>query len=244
MSEGSDSQNKSEENVNLSEGTSPSNISYDDGSRSTPNNLPKATTRTRKKRTSESEDEDFVIEEEVTSKKKVIKKEYVAAAATRAGQKQKLPAKRAPVSKIRQSRVAQEQEAVAAASGAGKEKKERKGGRWCELVGPMAEFEKHSSNEDEEEEEPAAPPPKTQKLMGYAIRTWADSSKPKSAPKPSAQDQAPKPSSPKRSTRKIPAAEENKAPVLEAQEDEEEQVLRKLKPKIPDTMMIIQWLKT
>ena len=62
MSEGSDSQNKSEEQVNLSEGTSHSS-SYDDGSKSTPSNLPKAATRTRKKRTSESEDEDFVIEE-------------------------------------------------------------------------------------------------------------------------------------------------------------------------------------
>src|SRR4051812_21908833 len=76
ISEGSNSQNKSEEQVNLSEGTSPSSI-YDEGSRSTPSNLPKVTTRTREKRTFEYEDEDFVIEEEVTSKKKVLKKEYV-----------------------------------------------------------------------------------------------------------------------------------------------------------------------
>jgi hypothetical protein len=79
MSKASDSQNRSEEEVNLSEGTSPSG-SYDDGSRSTPGNLPKAATRQRKKRTSESEDEDFVVEEEVTSKKKVLKKEYGTAA--------------------------------------------------------------------------------------------------------------------------------------------------------------------
>ena len=45
MSEGSDSQNRSEEQVNLSEGTSPSNSSYEDGSRSTPSNLPKDATR-------------------------------------------------------------------------------------------------------------------------------------------------------------------------------------------------------
>ena len=88
MSEGSDSQNKSEEQVNLSEGTSHSS-SYDDGSKSTPSNLPKAATRTRKKRTSESEDEDFVIEEEVTSKKKVLKKEYSAVASTKPGMPKK-----------------------------------------------------------------------------------------------------------------------------------------------------------
>ena len=58
MSDQSDSQNKSEEQVHMSEGTSPSS-SYD-GSRSTPSNLPKAATRARKKKTSESEDEDHV----------------------------------------------------------------------------------------------------------------------------------------------------------------------------------------
>lgn len=46
-------------------------------------------------------------------------------------------------------------------------------------------------------------------------------------PKPA--DQAPK-----RSTRKISAAEKNKAPVPEMEEEDDEQVLRKLKPKIPD----------
>ena len=43
----------------MSEGTSPSSIS-DEGSRSTPSNLPKAATKASKKRTSESEDEDYV----------------------------------------------------------------------------------------------------------------------------------------------------------------------------------------
>ena len=62
MSDQSDSQNKSEEQVHLSEGTSPSSSS-DDGSRSTPSNLPKAATKASKKRTSESEDEDYVAEE-------------------------------------------------------------------------------------------------------------------------------------------------------------------------------------
>ena len=56
-------------------------------------------------------------------------------------------------------------------------------------------------------------------------------SKPKEAPKA-----APKAkSTPKRNTRSIPAAEKNKAPVPDAdEEDDEGQVLRKLKPKIPD----------
>jgi hypothetical protein len=75
MSDASDSQNKSEQEVNLSEGTSPSG-SYDDGSRSTPSNLPKAAISQRKKRTLEIEDEDFVVDEEVTSKKNVLKKEW------------------------------------------------------------------------------------------------------------------------------------------------------------------------
>ena len=47
MSDQSDSQNRSEEQVNMSEGTSPSSSS-DEGRRSTPSNLPKASTRQRK----------------------------------------------------------------------------------------------------------------------------------------------------------------------------------------------------
>ena len=99
MSDQSDSQNRSEEQVQLSEGSDPSS-SYDEGSRSTPSNLPKAATRTRKKRTSDSEDEDYVaVEDEATSRKKVLKKEYSTAVATKPGMKQKVPAKRIPMSK-------------------------------------------------------------------------------------------------------------------------------------------------
>ena len=58
----------------MSEGTSPSSTS-DDGSRSTPSNLPKVATRQKNKKTSDSEDEDFELEE-VSSKKKVVKKEF------------------------------------------------------------------------------------------------------------------------------------------------------------------------
>ena len=101
MSDQSDSQNKSEEQVQLSEGSDPSS-SYDEGSRSTPSNLPKAATRTRKKRTSDSEDEDYVaVEDEATSRKKVLKKEYGIAAATKPGLNKKAPAKRVPMSKPR-----------------------------------------------------------------------------------------------------------------------------------------------
>ena len=67
MSDQSDSQNLLEKQVQLSEGTSPTSAS-DEGSRSTPSNMPKAATRQRKKKTSYSEDEDYVEEEEATSK--------------------------------------------------------------------------------------------------------------------------------------------------------------------------------
>ena len=103
MSDQSDSQNLSEQQVVMSEGTSPSSSS-DDGSRSTPSNLPKAATRTRKKKTSDSEDEDYVaVEEEVSSKKKVLKKEYGSAAIVKPGMHKKAPAKRVPMSKARAS---------------------------------------------------------------------------------------------------------------------------------------------
>ena len=99
MSDQSDSQNKSEEQMNMSEGTSPSS-GYDEGSRSTPSNLPKAATRTRKKRNSDLEDEDYVaVEEEVSSKKRVVKKEFGSAASTKSGMHRKNPAKRVPMSK-------------------------------------------------------------------------------------------------------------------------------------------------
>ena len=78
----------------MSEGTSPSS-SHDEGSRSTPSNLPKAATRSRKKRTSDSEDEDYVaVEDEATSRKKVLKKEYGTAATTKPGLHKKAPARR------------------------------------------------------------------------------------------------------------------------------------------------------
>ena len=88
-----------------------------------------------------------------------------------------------------------------------------------------------SMMEEEEEEEAAAPAPKAQKLMGDSISSGVASSKPKEAPKAASKPKT----APKRNTRNIPAAEKNKAPVPEVAEEEEDegQVLRKLKPKIP-----------
>ena len=69
--------------------------------------------------------------------------------------------------------------------------------------------------------------------MGDAIKSGAATSKPKTTPKETAQAQ--KPSKPKRSNKNIPTEVKNKAPVPEVEEeDAEAQVLRKLKPKIPD----------
>ena len=210
MSDQSDSQNLSEQQVQLSEGTSPSS-SLDEGSRSTPSNLPKAVARQRKKKTSDSEDEDYVAEEEATSKR------VEPAQGSKPGLKIKRPAGRQPMSKARAStEKPTPQEPVAAE---GKKRKERVKKTVARVLG------KASIMEEEEEEEVAAPAPKAPKLMGDAIKSGGAASKAKSAPKPK----------PKRNTRSIPAAEKNKAPVPETvAEEEEENVLRKLKPKIPD----------
>nr|XP_040253093.1 uncharacterized protein LOC120969860 [Aegilops tauschii subsp. strangulata] len=158
MSDQSDSQNKSEEQVNLSEGTSPSD-SYGDGSRSTPSNLPKATTRQRRKRNSDSEDKDYVaIEEEVRSKKKVLKKEYVVAAATKPGLQKKAPARRVPTSKPRkvatgetmQFTIEQLNDDVAAGK-----KKKRARTTTSKVLGTSTMV--RDSDDKEEEEEDATP---------------------------------------------------------------------------------------
>ena len=96
MSDQSDNQNLSEQQVQMSEGTSPSSSS-DDGSRSIPSNLPKAATRQRKKRTSDSEDEDYVAEEEATSKR------VEPAQGIKLGMKIKRPTGRQPMSTARAS---------------------------------------------------------------------------------------------------------------------------------------------
>ena len=60
--------------------------------------------------------------------------------------------------------------------------------------------------------------------MGDAIKSGAATSKPKAAPK--AQDQ--KPPKPKRNTRSIPVEEKNKAPVPEAEEEDDESLFEKI----------------
>ena len=86
----------------MSEGTSPSSTS-DEGSRSTPSNLPKAATRNRKKKTSDSEDEDYVAGEDEATSKKLLKKQYGTAATTKPGLNRKVPTKRTPMLKLRTS---------------------------------------------------------------------------------------------------------------------------------------------
>ena len=135
MSDQSDSRNKSEEQVNMSEGTSPSD-SYADGSRSTPSNLPKAATRQRIKRNSDSEDEDYVAaEEEVSSKKKVVKKEFGTAAWTKHGLNKKSPAKRVPMSKARASTLEASKSTGEEAASEGKKRKERAKKTMARVIG-------------------------------------------------------------------------------------------------------------
>ena len=119
MSDQSDSQNMSEEQVQMSEGTSPSSSS-DDGSRSTPSNLPKAATRQKKKRTSDSEDEDYVAEEEATSKR------VEPAQGTKPGLKIKRPAGRQPMPKARVStQIPEKPTPIEPVAAEGKKRKER-----------------------------------------------------------------------------------------------------------------------
>ena len=104
--------------------------------------------------------------------------------------------------------------------GEGKKRKESVKKTIARVIGKPSM--KRDSGEEEEEEEDAAPAPKAQKLMGDAIKSGAAPSKPKAAPKAAAP--APKPK-PKRNTRSIPASEKNKAPVPEAAEEEEDDLL-------------------
>src|SRR3954466_11224103 len=158
MSDQSDSQNMSEEQVHMSEGTSPSSSS-DEGSRSTPSNLPKAATRQRKKRTSDTEDEDYVAEEEATSKKVVLKKEYGSAAAIKPGMHKKAHARRVPTSKPRKAvpeetmkfTMESEEEDIGQCK-----KKKRARTTTARVIGKPS-MRKDSSDEEEEEEEVAAP---------------------------------------------------------------------------------------
>ena len=134
MSDQSDSQNVSEQQVHMSEGTSPSSSS-DEGSRSTPSNLPKATTRARRKRTSDSEDEDYVAAEDDATSKKVVLKKVLSSTAVKPGMKIKRPAGRQPMSKARGSTQEPEKPDPKDAAAEGKKRKERVKNTMARVVG-------------------------------------------------------------------------------------------------------------
>lgn len=153
----------------MSEGTSPSS-SYDEGSRSTPSNLPTAATRTRKKKTSDSEDEDYIAaDDEAISKRKVVKKQFGTAASTKPGMNKKAPARRVPTSKPRKVAIGETMkftiESEEEAAGEDKKKK-RARTTTTKVLGKSTMVRSY-----DEEEEDAAPAPKAQKLMGDAIRS-------------------------------------------------------------------------
>nr|XP_040258366.1 uncharacterized abhydrolase domain-containing protein DDB_G0269086-like [Aegilops tauschii subsp. strangulata] len=197
-SSASDSQNISEQHEDLSEGSSPAK-SFDEGSRITPTNLPKAAKTTRKTKGSGT-DEDFQPEE-VTSKKKkkkVLAKEYGTSASTRpsGSAKERLVVRKVLISKADKATAPKGtmtftlEDPSDAEAGAGKKKK-RPRKTIAHVIGkPSMVADDH---DDEEEEEPTAdaPPAKTQKLMTDVVKSVAPS-KPKSKPKALA---------PKRSTR-------------------------------------------
>ena len=207
MFDQSDCQNRSEQQEQSSEGTSPSS-SYDEGSRSTPSNLPKAATRTRKKKTSDSEDEDYIAaDDEAISKRKAVKKEFGTTASTKPGMNKKAPARRVPTSKPRKVATGESLKFTIEFDdeAAGQDNKKKRVRTTTTKVLGKPSMRRDS---EEEEEEVAAPAPKAQKLMGDAIRSGAAPSKPKDAPK--AAYSKPK-SAPKRNTMSIPTEEKNKA---------------------------------
>ena len=141
MSDVSDSQNRSEQHEEQSEGSS-HNESYYEGERSSPD-LPKAATRTRKKKTSDSEDEDFVASETAQKKKRVVlAKEYST--------KPTSVKERIAVRKVPQKTLQEPSEAAAGA----KKKRVRKS--FARVIGRPTMM---IDEEEEEEEEPAAAPP-------------------------------------------------------------------------------------
>ena len=94
----------------------------------------------------------------------------------------KAPAKRVPTLKARASTIETSKSNVEEAAGEGKKRKERVKQTIAKVIG------RSSMTEDpEEEEEDVAPASKSQKLMGDAIKSGVAPSKPKTAPKASAQ---------------------------------------------------------
>lgn len=125
---------------------------------------------------------------------------------------------------------------------AGENKRTRK--TIVHVVGrPTSMYEDPAEHEEEGEEEPVAKPPpsKKKKLLANATTSQAPSkSKPTAPKKPAA-------TKPKRRTRDIPAAEKNKGSASSAVAAEEENtVLRKLRPHLPehnDTHLVAEDMK-
>ena len=135
MSSATDSQNELEQNVDLSEGSSP-NESYYEGIRSSPD-LPKATTRTKNKRTSDDEDEALVASEATSKKKTVSRKEYGTSASTGPSAKERTAVRRIPMSKAHKSSAPKETmiftgEEPSNAEGDAKNKNRGSGRQWLE----------------------------------------------------------------------------------------------------------------
>ena len=134
----------------MSQGTSPSSTS-DEGSRSTPSNLPKAATRQRKKRTSDSEDEDYRAEEDEATSKKVELKKKLGPTVVKPGMKIKRPAGRQPMSKARVSTQIPLESQSKEPAAEGKKRMERVKKTIARVVGQPSMME---------EEELSAPAPK------------------------------------------------------------------------------------
>ena len=124
----------------MSEGTSPSSSS-DEGSRSTPNNLPKAATRARRKRTSDSEDEDYVAAEDEATSKKVVLKKVLSSTTVKPGMKIKRPTGRQPMSKARGSTQVLEKPDPKEPAAEGKKRKERVKKTMARVVGQPSMME-------------------------------------------------------------------------------------------------------
>mgnify|MGYP005826090973 CR=1 FL=1 len=116
----------------------------------------------------------MAVEDEATSKKKVVKKEYSTAAATKPGMKQRVPAKRIPISKARASTQVPLGSEPKEAAAEGKKRKERINKTTSRVLGRSSIMR----DSEEEEEEDAAPASKAQKLMCDAIRAGVVPSKP------------------------------------------------------------------
>jgi hypothetical protein len=209
--------NMSERSANLSAGTSPEKSFYE-GERSSPD-LHKAATKSRKKKNSDDDDEDFATEEATSKRKKpaMVSKEYESKHPKKGTRK--VPASTA--AKKGMTITLEEPSGSKAKAKAPGKKRERK--QTAHVIFKPTSMRRDDATDDEEEPAANPPPAKQQKIMADAIKT-STSSKTKKATT----------TRPKRTTRDVSAKEKNKAPVPEEEIDDEPQVLKKLRPKLPE----------